>query len=809
MYELSESERAVFDSLGIADENFAFLRTTTTGLAKSIFDATKQLRVFLANNALHDFSKQHQGPEHKVQISGFIKSQHLLFPCSVSLNRPLSGNGDPRLWIPEIKEFAGPEYVFCFYISDLGLTIAKLTSEEIDPPEVNNETFTPEDTVTTWSRLGQLWERATGGSGVAARPGANDVYLWPTGPTAAGVDTAVSWFNSESKIPKFLFLVGGPGGGKSYTASKLVENLQEINIQNSGLAHRSHSYTSEKTGQTYLVNDATIGSDDYSEFPLAHEILDCLTSGSRMIACVNRGILVEESKTEVEQIKLGQKIIEWVASLHSDLLFENESPVRTVFETDYLKFGEILINDNVVANLTAVYVDACSLLEKVPASNLEVLEESEKFVGDPYSIQTYSARTTLELGSFPAGSILKQTIESFKTNSFQDENLGLLNPFYANLESLSKNIICQNLLSVARAAEIASSTKFTYREMWGYICRALIGNAPNVINSNEIEALVKNHQPISANPLENFNQVRTLAGYRFSQAIFGAGNETSNDTNTDPVLRLTKTVDPILDSQPGIFDGTLQSGWATPIVDAFSGPLTEGSPLQSVLQLTDKTDSFSQVITDFDRELDKYFVEAMQSEKIKDSERSKAISWYSMYISRLYAVSNGITAFYNEITNWLDLWKMSPNFPSDVIEKQFTTLIRPPRLSNDLNSSSLLPIFDSRTEPLRGDNARSKLAIRVNDVRFKTNRKGDSLFLYLEDHTQEVSKILLDFALVREALSCIAGNPGVTELSRNVAPRLERVRAASLVPSRLSKSNEFRIVTDGNETTFSLESSSN
>lgn len=823
MIELSAEEQLVLNQLDIDDDNFGLFRVTKTGLSKSIFDATKEIRIFLKHNLFHDFEKQLQGQDHKKVLPAFLQNKTGYAPCGIHLNRPNSGNGDPRFWIPEIKEIAQAGDIFCLYISEKGLTVSKISASVVDRNEITPfekptdqesgimDTIKPAGNPDFWAMLGRLWERATGGSDVAARPGEKSKYEWPSGPAAAGVETAIKWFQTESNTPKFLFLVGGPGGGKSFTAAKLVDGLTEVNPRGEDLAYRSHRYLTGNNGEIFLVNDATIGSQDYEEYPLAQEIIDSLLNQTDLIACVNRGILVEESKKLIDSFSVGQALIHWVSDADSkeSSALETTLSIVTTFTEDYLKSGVVMENGAPIVEIAAVYVDACSLLEKIPNSDITHDSEGSVFSGSQYAIQNYSARKSNGLDTFPAGVILKETVEILNKSKELTGIDDAFNPFTANIQSLSNSQVAVNLLSVVRAAEIVSSSKFTYREIWGLICKAIVGNAPNVYNSDQIEFEIQSILPLSNDPLLNFKNFQLLAGYRFSQSVFGSESEKSNTSMFDPVLRLMKIVDPVLDSQPGIYNGEISNGWATPIVDAFSGPLTEGSPLESVLLQINPTDNFRDVITDFDWTLDKYFVEAMQFEKIKDSQRRNAISWYSMYISRLYAVSNGISAFANEVSNWLDLWKMSPNFPSDTLEKQFTTLIRPPRVPEDLNSSSLLPIFDSRTEPLRGDNARSKLSIRVNDVRFKTSRKGDSLFLHLEDHNLEVSKILLDFALVREALSCVEGYPGVTELSKNVAPRLERVRAANLVPKMLSQTNEFRIVIDGEEKTFSVERGTN
>lgn len=826
MSELSDSELSAIAQISPFDGQYSLLTITTTGFKKSILDATKDVRNFLSKTSIHDFENQLQGVENKRSISClFIQPNGDSLEELISFNRPKSGNGDPRLWSSGFRKIASAGETICLFLGDeklRAINISKLSEIESSLPEQSSagieeqkdqkmpdatQPTNKEDSSGFWETLEHLWERSTGGSDVAARPGNEDTFSWPVGPEPAGVSAAIQWFDSTSvnTLPRLLFLVGGPGGGKSFTASRLVNKLKEIDPIEDGLAHRTHKYLSDNLGEVILVNDATIGSDEYQDQPLSSEISHSLFNDASLIACVNRGILVEETKNSTP-LTAATFLLNWLAGERQTENQIDNFAIDTTFDSDFLISGLIKNNGESKAVVTAVFVDSCSLFEKVPTVNF-LNGESEKFTGDKYRIRTFDERKNKSIEDFPAGFLLKETLGLFTLeDSFEDHSV--LNPIKANMESLAHENIQRNLLTVMRASELASSSKFTYREVWGIITRTLIGNAPSIMSSGALRNYIHSNQPTSNSPLQDFEVAMKLCGFRLSQSIFGAGSDTDGDVRTDPVLKISKNIDPILDSEPGFYDGTEQNGWATPIIDAFSGPLTEGSPLDSVLSMVPSSDAIHQMVTDFDKEVDRLFVKAMQFEGTDFKVRSNLISWYSMYISRLYAVANGICAFLPQISTWLNLWKMSPNFPSESVEKQFVTLIRPPRVADNPNSSSLLPLFDSRTAPLRGEDARSKLAIRVNDVKLKTSRNGDSMFLHLEEHDQSVSKILLDFPLVRQAMACIPGNPGVTELSKFIAPRLERVRAARLTPNLLAGTDDLRVVVGNEESTFTLSGES-
>ena len=83
-----------------------YLVPTQTGLEKSILDAHESLRKFLNQNNYHDYSRQGQGTNNKVLKTGFILSNTGWVETSVSLYRPITKTGDPRIWISGLNKFA-------------------------------------------------------------------------------------------------------------------------------------------------------------------------------------------------------------------------------------------------------------------------------------------------------------------------------------------------------------------------------------------------------------------------------------------------------------------------------------------------------------------------------------------------------------------------------------------------------------------------------------------------------------------------------------------------------------------------------
>lgn len=94
----------------------AFLVPTETGIKKSILDAPYSLRKFFSDNNIHDFESQLQGPENKVVIEvGLVGSESISWR-DVSLYRPTTKSGDPRIWISRLGEYARPWNLLGFFV---------------------------------------------------------------------------------------------------------------------------------------------------------------------------------------------------------------------------------------------------------------------------------------------------------------------------------------------------------------------------------------------------------------------------------------------------------------------------------------------------------------------------------------------------------------------------------------------------------------------------------------------------------------------------------------------------------------------
>jgi hypothetical protein len=83
-----------------------YLVPTQTGLEKSILDAHESLRKFLKQNSFHDYAIQGQGGENKIVKKSYVLTETGWLGTSVSMYRPTTKSGDPRIWISGLSKIA-------------------------------------------------------------------------------------------------------------------------------------------------------------------------------------------------------------------------------------------------------------------------------------------------------------------------------------------------------------------------------------------------------------------------------------------------------------------------------------------------------------------------------------------------------------------------------------------------------------------------------------------------------------------------------------------------------------------------------
>jgi hypothetical protein len=118
----------------------SFLVPTETGLSKSILDAHRSLRLFLKTNNLHDYELQSQGSESKKNIEGFYVTEQGTSPTQISLYRPETKNGDPRIWPYKLKQIANSNNLLAIFSSEGRVFIANVSN-----PSIMSDDYKPQN----------------------------------------------------------------------------------------------------------------------------------------------------------------------------------------------------------------------------------------------------------------------------------------------------------------------------------------------------------------------------------------------------------------------------------------------------------------------------------------------------------------------------------------------------------------------------------------------------------------------------------------------------------------------------------------
>ncbi len=90
---------------------------TATGMNKSILDAHADLRDFLRLKGVHDYSLQPKGPASKKLMPVHLLAHDGSIDSTMSLYRPESKDGDPRLWVSKLASVASAENLIAVFVN--------------------------------------------------------------------------------------------------------------------------------------------------------------------------------------------------------------------------------------------------------------------------------------------------------------------------------------------------------------------------------------------------------------------------------------------------------------------------------------------------------------------------------------------------------------------------------------------------------------------------------------------------------------------------------------------------------------------
>jgi len=142
MRPLTKNEELKLKTLTEQSISLTLIEPTETGLKKSIMDATGSVRYYLKSNNIHDYALQAQGQNHKIIIDGFIYKISKTLKTTVSLYKPNTKKGDPRIWISGLQKYSNSNDLIALIVFKKVFHIVNLTqipitelieSEELSP----------------------------------------------------------------------------------------------------------------------------------------------------------------------------------------------------------------------------------------------------------------------------------------------------------------------------------------------------------------------------------------------------------------------------------------------------------------------------------------------------------------------------------------------------------------------------------------------------------------------------------------------------------------------------------------------------
>ena len=112
--------------------SLTLIEPTETGLKKSIMDATGPVRNYLKENGFHDYRLQKQGPENKIIIDGYIYEQLKISKSKISLYRPKTKKGDPRIWFSGLTKHSAANDILVLICFNTKIHIFNLSQLPIE-----------------------------------------------------------------------------------------------------------------------------------------------------------------------------------------------------------------------------------------------------------------------------------------------------------------------------------------------------------------------------------------------------------------------------------------------------------------------------------------------------------------------------------------------------------------------------------------------------------------------------------------------------------------------------------------------------
>lgn len=669
-----------------------------------------------------------------------------------------------------------------------------------------------------------------GGEAVADEPGNSEPPV--NGLSVGGVEDAVAWFLAgltDMEHHRVLFLIGAPGNGKSYWSRRTAQEsgLQAALAGAANRQFRKHSFV-DGSGVTKLeiVNDATAPGATSDSTPTISDLAKAFETDTPILVNINRGVFYKEinhfeshgathdelvAEAVLRALRGGTNAVSLDPTLGQIAIRENlQTPHETLQALRIDREGQrpILVLA-VRMDLHSIFVGAPSYVADPDFFDVPKTKNSGRQYqlsspfGSEFSESDYWATT-------PAGHLMAKEFELL--NSLKPDALNPLNPISANLCQLSQSVYFSGILASLRNAEIVSTRHFAFRHLWTVLYLLILGDLRSQQGSSGrqiLQGVDDEAAQLSDDMVERLWGLVGLAQYRFHQAIYGAEwsqQHIFGETRQSPqdsgrssgaVIDVMAACDPTLDNSKSIELDGQRRVWSRGVRDAFMNALTDSesnSIVEVALKECHPDVAIEDLITDFDRELDRCIVHVLRADQSKKplitrDEHDALLSWYGDYVTRLVAVSLGVTAWAEEISQFVGAWgaaAISPRLP-DGLHRNIMAYVLPAfEEFPEANTRRLVTLLRSRTEPIRTFGGKPILAYELpTNIQTKARIRGDRLIVELIDFDAvqlgQVPKPLLSLdlnvKLIRELNVRASSNDAYSDVSASIVPLVERYRA--------------------------------
>jgi len=312
---------------------YSIFEPTLTGLKKSILDATQPVRIHFKLTKFHDFSEQKQGGENKViNHAFFVSEQDDIVVTKVSLYRPNTKHGDPRMWFSKLGGYfvAGDQIAVMIFKGGAYLVnLGAFDFDECDAAQTSFSNFISDYCDSAKEMSNELLEKLRE---IAKKP----LPAVNSGDTAIGmsIEHALGIKANSSKQPDYkgIEIKAGRGGNTRTTLFAQVADWGRSTCKSSAEILDSYGYAREDAFKLYCTISARkVNSQGLSfEYSADADELNEIHDSGKHVATWTGDLLrrrMEEKHAETFWIHAASETVNGKEYFHLKSVVHTKSPL--------------------------------------------------------------------------------------------------------------------------------------------------------------------------------------------------------------------------------------------------------------------------------------------------------------------------------------------------------------------------------------------------------------------------------------------------------------------------------------------------